>query len=240
MTSKAEIASTKIKGTAKRPKYDLQMLGRLEHVIAPKQARSERSFQRILAALEALLVERPLAEISIPDIASKAKCGVAAIYARFTDKHGVVAALHETLRERWRERINEEYKVERWKDHSVELFIAALTLDLTEFYAGNRNLLAAALLINDGGVHIRVAQAIVQMSERLQTMLSALRGSALSAKEQELVELGIRAMVALLEQRILFHPVNLSSIGTGSNEEFAANLATIFLACLGCVGQSPT
>jgi len=67
----------------------------LRSVAQPKQARSEESLRRLLDAAESLLSERPLGEVSIADIARRARSSVGGFYARFRDKDELLLALHE-------------------------------------------------------------------------------------------------------------------------------------------------
>ena len=56
----------------------------------PLQARSERTLERILAACDRLLAERPFEQISMQDIAREAGVSVGNLYNRFSDKNGLV------------------------------------------------------------------------------------------------------------------------------------------------------
>ncbi len=67
----------------------------LRSVAQPKQARSEESLQRLLDAAESLLSEHSLGEVSIADIARRARSSVGGFYARFRDKDELLLALHE-------------------------------------------------------------------------------------------------------------------------------------------------
>ena len=58
----------------------------LRSVAKPKQARSEDSLRRLLDAAESLLGERSVGEVSIADIARRARSSVGGFYARFRDK----------------------------------------------------------------------------------------------------------------------------------------------------------
>lgn len=68
---------------------------RLRSVAQPKQARSEDSLLRLLDAAESLLEERPFGEVSIADIARRARSSVGGFYARFRDKDELLLALQE-------------------------------------------------------------------------------------------------------------------------------------------------
>jgi AcrR family transcriptional regulator len=67
----------------------------LRSVARPKQARSEESLRRLLDAAESLLEEKRFGEISIADIAKRARSSVGGFYARFRDKDELLLALHE-------------------------------------------------------------------------------------------------------------------------------------------------
>ena len=67
----------------------------LESVSGPKQARSERTLQRLLDAAEALIKEKGHAAVSIPEIARRAGSSVGGFYARFRDKNELLRALEE-------------------------------------------------------------------------------------------------------------------------------------------------
>ena len=67
----------------------------LRSVAKPKQARSEDSLRRLLDAAESLLGERSFGEVSIADIARRARSSVGGFYARFRDKDELLLALQE-------------------------------------------------------------------------------------------------------------------------------------------------
>src|SRR5688572_5461623 len=67
----------------------------LRSVAKPKQARSEDSLRRLLDAAESLLSERNFTEVSIADIAKRARSSVGGFYARFRDKDELLLALQE-------------------------------------------------------------------------------------------------------------------------------------------------
>lgn len=59
-------------------------------IATPRQARSERTLEKILAACERLLAERSFEQISMQDIAREAGVSVGNLYNRFSDKSGLV------------------------------------------------------------------------------------------------------------------------------------------------------
>ena len=61
----------------------------------PKQPRSERTQERLLRAAEKLILEKGLADASVPEIARRAGSSVGGFYARFPDKDALLRALEE-------------------------------------------------------------------------------------------------------------------------------------------------
>ena len=70
---------------------------------APRQARSEATLKRILAACEQLLGKRPFEQISMQDIAHEAGVSVGNLYNRFKDKDGLVDYVLADCQERFQE-----------------------------------------------------------------------------------------------------------------------------------------
>lgn len=64
------------------------------HGRAPRQARSQRTMERIVTAAEALFAERGYDGASVSDIVSRADCSIGTFYARFTDKESLFLHLH--------------------------------------------------------------------------------------------------------------------------------------------------
>ena len=63
--------------------------------IAPKQHRSEETFERILAAAERLYALRRSVEVSVREICEEAGASRSSFYARFSDAQGLVHACYD-------------------------------------------------------------------------------------------------------------------------------------------------
>ncbi len=214
-------------------RYDVDVLTRIDRVTAPKQARSERSFQRTLHALETLLEARTFVEISIPDIARTAECGVAAIYARFRDKNSILAALHESMRERMVQNIEKALAPRKPDNASFDECIQRFCTSLVRHYASQRNLLAAALMLGDAEIYDRAAATIRLCSELLAANLRAHIPTPVSADFDARVFQASAVTFALLQQRALFHPSCPAIRVRNTDRDFAAELTLLFYRCLG-------
>ena len=76
-------------------------------VATPRQARSERTLEKILAACDRLLAERSFEQISMQDIAAEAGVSVGNLYNRFSDKSGLIDHVLATHQARFMEEIRE-------------------------------------------------------------------------------------------------------------------------------------
>lgn len=65
----------------------------------PRQSRSRRTSDAIIAAALALLEEKPFHEITVADVARKAHVSVGGFYARFRDKEALLDLLDERVLE---------------------------------------------------------------------------------------------------------------------------------------------
>ncbi len=213
--------------------YDLEVVSRLDGVTAPKQQRSEIRLRRVLGALEALLQEKPFAQIYIPEIAVKADCSAATIYGRFKDKDSILAALHESLRERMIMRANIVLDPAQWVGQPFEALTSRYCLAVVKFYRENRHLLAAALVIGDPMIYERAALTVQHIAERFALCAASLMPATVDAGFEARADLAIRSVFALLHQRLLFEPVRLSRLNEGDDATFAAELSRVIVKLCG-------
>ena len=114
-------------------------------VRVPKQARSQRTLERILEAAEALVLEKGLAHVSIPDIVARAGSSVGGFYARFKDKSALLRALEERQYENLRKLLDEVVQPERWQDRDLIDTARGLIHVLVETVNAQRGLIEAIL-----------------------------------------------------------------------------------------------
>lgn len=222
--------------------HDLAVMVRLERVNAPKQARSEKRLQEIIRALETLLDGRPFEEITIPDIAERAGCGTASIYARFRSKRSILVALHESVRDRQIRAIDERMSLERHAGLSLEDSTLSVCRDLVEYFTRHRDFLRAALLLGDDEVYERHAAVVRHASERIATLLTSKlpvpqQEERQQANLQHRLDLATRSVFALLEQRVTFGEFPTGQFAPGDHEQEAAELALLYSFC--AAGISP-
>ena len=214
--------------------HDLAVMVRLERVNAPKQARSEKRLQEIIQALEGLLDGRSFDAITIPDIAERAGCGTASIYARFKSKRSILVALHESVRDRQIRGIDERMSLERHQGLTFEESAISVCRDLVEYFSRHSDFLRAAHLLGDGEVYERHLSVIRHASERISAVLIAKTSIEGAARKTLLhrLDLATRAVFALLQQRVTFDGYPPGEFAPASEAEEAAELAELYLRCL--------
>ena len=72
----------------------------METTTTPRQARSFRTQERILDAVERLLNADPYGELSMPGIAAEAGVSVGGLYGRFTNREKLLEAVHARYQDR--------------------------------------------------------------------------------------------------------------------------------------------
>jgi len=208
--------------------HDLDVIVKLERVNAPKQARSEKRMQDIIQALEGLLDGRSFEEITIPDIAARAGCVPASIYARFKDKASILVALHESIRDRQIAQIDESMRAERHEHLSLDESLMVILRGMARYYSRNRNLLRPAFLLGDDEIHQRAAGAMRHASERIAALVR--QKTKLGPPEwlDKRVDLAVRTAYALLQQRMVFKKQPTGRHTPSDDDEMAAELVLVF------------
>jgi len=67
----------------------------LRWIKPPQQARSKKTLERVLDAAEEVIRERGVSGLTVSEVVRRAGSSVGAFYARFADKEGLLATLHE-------------------------------------------------------------------------------------------------------------------------------------------------
>ena len=93
---------------------------RLEWIRPPRQARTQRSLERFLDAAESLLSGKSFDDVHVADISRLAESSVAAFYRRFSDKNGLLHALHERRCEEAMATAQIALSPEQWKGANIQ------------------------------------------------------------------------------------------------------------------------
>jgi len=206
----------------------------LSTVAAPKQARSEQTLYRILDAAEALIQEKGLADVSIPDIVRRAGSSVGGFYARFKTKHELLRALEERFLQRLDERVVELADPAHWRRASTAEIVASCMHELVSTYRAEHNMIQAFLTraatdveIRDEGMRFRQ-----RVSSRISELLLTRRDEIAHPEPEVAIDLGVQLAFGLMLQNVIFGGIRAGDRSLG-DEQIEAELTRNFLAYVG-------
>jgi AcrR family transcriptional regulator len=113
--------------------------------VAPKQARSRRTLDRLLDATEAVLADAGLDGATVPSIAARAGLSVGVVYRRFRDKDALLRATYERFFARALEGNRAALAAERWEGVGAGAVVAAVVAGVVRGHVQHRALLRALL-----------------------------------------------------------------------------------------------
>ena len=171
----------------------------------PKQSRSEHTQERLLRAAETLILEKGLADASVPEIARRARSSIGGFYARFPDKDALLRALEERFFAEMLGRVTRLADAGRWGDAPLAAIVRACADELVTVFRERRNLIAAFLhratrdpeLLADA-LRFRAATA-----ERIAALLLPRRGELRHPDPRLAVDLGVQFAFALMLQLVV-------------------------------------
>jgi AcrR family transcriptional regulator len=206
----------------------------LRTVNGPKQARSERTLQRLLDAAEALIKEKGHAAVSIPEIARRAGSSVGGFYARFRDKGELLRALEERHFLELTRRVEALADPRRWRDAPTSRIVEAAVAELVNSTRERRHVIAAFLVsaiedpvIREGGLRFRRT-----VGERIRALLLTRRAEMNHPDPALAIDLGIQTAFALMQQHVLIEETQARGHAL-SDDELQRELTTMFLRYVG-------
>jgi AcrR family transcriptional regulator len=212
----------------------------LQTVTGPKQARSERTLQRLLDAAEALIKEKGHAAVSIPEIARRARSSVGGFYARFRDKNELLRALEERHFIQIEQRVEALADASRWANAPTAAIVEAAVAELVTVTRERRQMIAAFLVravedpvIREGGLRFRR-----RVEQRLSALLLPRRAEMTHPDPALAIDLAIQTAFALMQQHVLIEETQVGGRRL-SDEELRRELATMFLRYVGIRPHEP-
>ncbi|MFW6050934.1 MAG: TetR/AcrR family transcriptional regulator [Myxococcota bacterium] len=205
----------------------------LRSVAAPKQARSEQTQQRLLAAAEGLIADRGLAQVSIADIVRRARSSVGGFYARFRDKDELLLALHERFIAQLDARLEERSRPERWEGASLAEIVRPVIAEIVDVYFEKQKLIAA---FTARAFHSPdTARQGLSFRRRLVARFSAL---ALTRRDEighpdpeRAVSIGLQMLLGLMSQMVMIGELRAGGQPL-DQDEITAELTRAFLSYL--------
>lgn len=206
----------------------------LQWVNAPQQARSQRTMEKILDAAEAILLERGLDAVTIPEVVKAAGSSVGAFYARFPDKRALLETVHQRACERALAQADELLQAGRWESASMRDIVRAGVHLAVKTFGSRQNIMNAfaAAFAGDAGFAARRATTAVTIAERLSALVLSRRDEIAHPQPKRAVEMALRVVTATLEQRNAFAVSALPDVDV-SDEVLVRELDRMVCAYLG-------
>lgn len=205
----------------------------LESVSTPKQARSERTLEQILAAAERLIVARGLRAVSIADIVAEAGTSVGGFYGRFRDKEELLLALHERAQQELRAEVATLLDPTRWQAATLADIVRVCVTALVRRGLDRRRLNAAFL--ESVAAHPEGWQRAVdfraQLVDGVMALLLSRRGEITHPSPVLAVRFAVEAALAVVDERALFHAIEPTASLEG--EALATEITRLVLSYLG-------
>jgi AcrR family transcriptional regulator len=175
-------------------------------VVRPKQARSEETLTRLLDAAEALIAEKSIADVSVPEIARRAGSSVGGFYARFRDKHELLRALEERFANELLDRVAEVAAPERWRGTPAAEIVRPCIAEFVALFR-EREALIRAFLFRATLDFDRVAEDRRfrrQLTRRIADVLLERRDEIRHPDPAVAIEIAVQMALGLLEQLALY------------------------------------
>jgi AcrR family transcriptional regulator len=191
-------------GSSSRPGPDA-----LQSVAAPKQRRSERTLRRLLDAGEALIEEKGLADVSVPDIVRRAGSSVGGFYARFRDKNELLRALEERFFGELLARVDALADPARWAQAALPEIVRALVAELVGTFRAREALIRAFVMraAQDPEFIGDAARFRRRVADRVVALLALRRREIGHADPVLAIELGVQLAFGLMHQFVIFGEV---------------------------------
>lgn len=158
----------------------------MEWVVAPQQARSRETLERLLDAAEGLIVARGLEQITVAEIAKHAGSSVGAFYARFPDKESLLRCVFQRFYEQAIATVDTVLAPQHWQDATAAELAASAMQFVVRIFRDKRELIVALTLrvARDPDLGLMGQQVGARIATRIAELLRV-RGDHLSHPNPE-------------------------------------------------------
>ena len=111
-----------------------------------RQRRSQRSLEKILAALESLIEEKTFAEITVTEICRRASVAVGTFYDRVGSKEGLLEHLRQRIYADVVERLTQAFSERRWRDVELERMLTENAREMVALHRERQGALRAIIV----------------------------------------------------------------------------------------------
>ena len=206
----------------------------LKWVNAPQQARSQRTMEKILDATEAILLERGLDAVTVPEVVKAAGSSVGAFYARFADKRALLETVHQRACERSLAQAEALLAPGHWEGGTVRGLVHAGVRLAVETFGSRRNIMNAfaEAFAGDASFVTRRASTALAIGDKLTALVLSKRAEITHPHPKRAIEMALRVVTATLEQRNALALSGLVGVAV-ADAELARELERMVCAYLG-------
>jgi AcrR family transcriptional regulator len=172
-------------------------------VHTPQQDRSRKTLERLLDATEAIIRERGVEAVTVPEVARAARSSVGSFYARFPDKAALLRTLHERACEQTLATATAALDPARFRHLGTEELVRLFIGFAVRLFHERRPLMLAfsTALAGDPGFAERRARNAAAIGTLLRGLLLERRAELHHPRPAEALDMGLRVVTATLEQR---------------------------------------
>ena len=202
----------------------------------PLQARSQRTLNRIVRAVEELLEVRSFDEIAVADIIRRARCSTGSFYARFPTKDAVLPYLYARYDADLRPRMAAKMALVDWSRLSLRETVDLFVSGMVDMYVERQHLLRAVALFsraNPGAIGDDIHQRREGVHDMPARLLARFAPEIRHANAMDAARIGFFIVAAAARDKILFDAPHGTSTRL-TNNQLKAHLARAFYAYLTC------
>jgi AcrR family transcriptional regulator len=211
------------------------MIAASAHVQPPLQDRSRRTLEKIGRAVEDLLATRSFDDISVADIARRARCSIGSFYARFASKDDLLPYLYERYDADLKPRIQARAAAVDWSTLTLRDAVWLIVENTVDMYVERRNLLrAVALLVRTNPSAATPAMRGVrrEATDLPAQALARFAGEIAHADPLDAARIGFFMVTAIAREKILFGEAPHASSTPLDADRLKRELARMLLAYL--------
>lgn len=200
--------------------------------IAPKQARSVASMNRMLDTAESLLDAGGPDALTVDAVVQAAHTSTGSFYARFGDRQGLLVALQDRFLERLTESLVRTFDTSA-ADEDLTETIERLVVDFLDAFNTNRQAFVAFMLLNrsDPSMRDRGAQASRAAGDAIAQLLEPHRSEIAHPEPALAADVAYRTLFAMATQTVMFDDHEISNRHY-TDQSRATETATLLLAYL--------
>jgi len=202
----------------------------------PQQARSLRTMERLLAATIAVIEDKGLAGVTVPEIAAAAGVATGSVYRRFTDKDALIRAAFLQLLEQSQEANQRGLAPEVFAGQSLEQTLHRLARALVRQYRSHPRLLKALDQFLDSQTHPefreRAGDLIAANAARLVAVLRPYRERIAAEDPERAITFALLSATTVIEVSVLHEATLWTRMLPLDDEALAAEAARAMIGYL--------